>query len=213
MTDPRSPMPGSSASLIDRAKNILITPKTEWPRIDAEPATIQGIYTGYVMILAAIGPIALIIGQQAFGYAGYGVRYTPPIQMSLGAGVATYVLSLINVYILALVINALAPSFGGTQDQLKAFKIAAYSSTAAWLAGIFQIVPALAFLAIVGLYSLYLLFLGLPQLMRVAQDKAVGYIVVVIVVQVVLYLVVGMIVGALVYSFFAPQVPAITVRY
>lgn len=201
-TPPPGGMPGAPVSLIERVKNILVTPKTEWPRIDAEPATIGGIYTGYVLILAAIGPIALLIGQQVFGYSAFGVTYKPPIATSVGSAVLTYILSLVSVYVSALIIDALAPSFGGTKDQVKAFKVAAYSATAAWLAGIFQIIPMLAFLAIVGLYSLYLLFVGLPILMRVPADKAVGYVVVVIIVQIVLYFVVAMIVGALVLAFF-----------
>ena len=199
---PPSGLPGAPASLVERAKNILVTPKTEWPRIDAEPSSIASIYTGYVMILAAIGPIAALIGQQVFGYSAFGVTYKPPIATSVGSAVLTYILSLVSVYVSALIIDALAPSFGGTKDQVKAFKVAAYSATAAWLAGIFQIIPMLAFLAIVGLYSLYLLFVGLPMLMRVPADKAVGYVVVVIIVQIVLYFVVAMIVGALVLAFF-----------
>jgi hypothetical protein len=206
-------MPGVPASLIERVKNIILTPKTEWPRIDAEPATIGGIYTSYVVILAAIGPICLLIGQQVFGYSGFGITFKPPIGNSIAQAVLTYVLSLASVYVSALVIDALAPSFGGTKDSLKAFKVAAYSATAAWLAGIFQIIPMLAFLAIVGLYSLYLLYLGLPRLMRVAEDKAIGYTVVVIIVQIVLYFAVAMVVGALVLSFMGPALVAPVIRY
>lgn len=203
MTDgPSNPLPGAPASLVERAKNILLSPKTEWPRIDAEPASIQGIYTSYVMILAAIGPICALIGQQVFGFSALGITYKPPIGYSITSAVLTYGLSLLSVYVSSLVIDALAPNFGGTKDSLKAFKVAAYSATAAWLAGIFQILPALAILGIVGLYSLYLLYLGLPVLMKVPQDKAVGYTVVVIVVQIVLYFVVAMVVAALVASFF-----------
>jgi hypothetical protein len=208
-----NPMPGVPASLIERVKNIIMTPKTEWPRIDAEPATIGGIYTSYVVILAAIGPICMLIGQQVFGYSGYGVSWKPPIAFSITQAVMTYALSLVSVYLSALVIDALAPSFGGTKDSLKAFKVAAYSATPAWLAGIFQIIPMLGFLAIVGLYSLYLLYLGLPRLMRVAEDKAIGYTVVVIIVQVVLYIVVGMVVGVLIASFFNPAAMMPAVRY
>ena len=203
MTDgPTNPLPGAPASLVERAKNILITPKTEWPRIDAEPATIGGIFTSYVLILAAIGPIATLIGQQVFGFSAFGVSYKPPIGYSLTWAVLTYGLSLVTIYVLSLIIDALAPNFGGTKDPVKAFKVAAYSWTAAWLAGIFGIIPQLAILSIVGLYSLYLLFLGLPVLMKAPQDKAVGYTVVTIVIAIVLYFVVAIIVGALVASFF-----------
>lgn len=203
MTDgPSNPLPGAPASLVERAKNIILTPKTEWPRIDAEPASIQGIYTSYVMILAALGPIASVIGQQVFGFSALGITYKPPIGYSITFAVLSYVMSLVSIYLLALIIDALAPNFGGTKDQLKAFKVAAYSWTAAWLAGLFGIVPMLGILAIVGLYSLYLLFLGLPVLMKAPQDKAVGYTVVVILVAIVLWVVVSFVVGALVASFF-----------
>lgn len=202
-TPPPGGMPGAPGpSLVERAKNIILTPKTEWPRIDAEPATIGGIYTSYVVILAAIGPIAMLIGHQLVGISVLGVSYKPSIGYSVGFAVLTYILSLISVYVMSLIIDALAPNFGGTKDPVKAFKVAAYASTAAWLAGIFQIIPSLGFLAIIGLYSLYLLYLGLPLLMRVPQDKAVGYTVVVIVVYIVVYFVAAMIVGALVGSIF-----------
>lgn len=196
-------MPPRSKSLVERAKDILIQPKAEWPVIDAEPATIGGIYTSYVVILAAIGPLAMLIGHQLVGITVLGVTYKPAIGYSVGTAVLTYILSLVAVYVSALVIDALAPSFGGAKDQVKAFKVAAYSATAGWVAGIFNIIPMLGFLALIGaLYGLYLLYLGLPRLMRVSEDKAVGYTVVVVVVQIVLYLVIGMIVGALVASFF-----------
>jgi len=203
MTDgPTNPLPGAPASLVERVKNILISPKTEWPRIDAEPATIGGIFTSYVLILAAIGPIATLIGQQVFGMSFLGVSYKPPLGFTIATCVLTYVLSLVSIYVLSLIIDALAPNFGGTKDPVKAFKVAAYSWTAAWVAGIFGIIPQLAILSIVGLYSLYLLYLGLPVLMKAPQDKAVGYTVVTIVVALVLWFVVGIITAALVASFF-----------
>jgi hypothetical protein len=211
VTPPPPPggMPGAPASLIDRVKNILMTPKTEWPRIDAEPASVAGLFTGYAMILAAIGPIATLIGQQLFGYSFFGVTWKPSIGYSIGNAVIAYISTLVGAYVLGLIINALAPSFGGQQDQLKAMKVAIYCSTAAWVAGIFAIVPMLGLLAIFGLiYGLYLLYLGLPVLMRVPPDKLVGYFVVIIVVMIVLYFVIGMIVTALTATFFGAMGPA-----
>ena len=211
-TPPPGGMPGAPVSLFDRAKNILVSPKTEWPRIDAEPATIGGIYTGYVLILAAIGPIAMIIGQQVFGIGGFGYTWKPSIAYSVGSAVFTYLMSLGVVYLVSLIINALAPSFGGTQDPVKAFKVAAYSSTPGWVFAILNIIPALGWLgALLGLYGLYLLYLGLPRLMRVSEDKAVGYTVVVVVVWIVLFFAVAMVVGLLLASFFAATMPV--VRY
>jgi hypothetical protein len=204
MTDgPSNPLPGAPASLVERAKNILVSPKTEWPRIDAEPGSIQGIYTSYVMILAAIGPICALIGQQVFGFSGFGITFKPSIGYSITFAVLGYVMSLAMTYVLGLVIDALAPNFGGTKDPLKAFKVAAYAMTAAWIGGVLQLLPSLALIGLLFLlYSAYLIYLGLPVLMKAPQDKAVGYAAVVIIVQIVLYFVAAMIVGALVASFF-----------
>lgn len=200
---PPAPTPTGGKSLVERAKDVVLKPKEEWPVIDAEPATVASIFTNYVLILAAIGPIAGLIGAQVFGYSGFGITYKPPIGYSIAMALVTYAMTLASVYVLALIIDALAPTFGGTKDQVKAFKVAAYSMTAAWLAGIFGIIPQLAILGIVGLYSFYLLYLGLPRLMRVAEDKALGYTVLVIVAAIVLWLVIGIIVAALVGSFFS----------
>ena len=198
------------ANLIDRAKNIIVSPKSEWDVIDAEPATVGGIYTSYVVILAAIGPIATVIGQQVFGLYGF----KPPMEYTLVFAALSYVLQLVGVYVSALVIDALAPTFGGTKDSVKAFKVAAYSWTAAWLAGIFGIIPMLGFLAIVGLYSLYLLYLGLPKLMRVGEDKAVGYTVVVIVVDIVIVGLTMWVASLLVLSIVGPMMVApVVIRY
>lgn len=187
-----NPTGGAHAPLIQRVKNILITPKTEWPVIDAEPATIGGIYKNYVMILAAIGPVCMLIGLLVFGmpYVSFSMGYL------LAQAVIAYVMALIGCYVLALIIDALAPTFGGKKDMVKAFKVAAYSSTAAWVVGIFYLLPLLAILGLVGgLYSLYLLFLGLPVLMKTPADKSVVYTVAVIVAAIVIYVVIGAITG------------------
>jgi len=97
------------------------------------------------------------------------------------------------VYVFALIIDALAPSFGGEKNFLQAFKVAAFAPTASWLAGIFSILPALSILGILGLYSLYLLYVGLPRLMKTPPEKAMVYTVVVIIAGIVLSVVVGMV--------------------
>lgn len=196
---------GDSKPLAQRAKDIVVNPKEEWARIDAEPATIGGIYTSYVMILAAIGPVAAVIGALLFGYPTImGITYRPSAGTVIGGAVLSYALTLVGTYVLALVIEALAPTFGGVKDRLKAFKVAAYSATAAWLAGIFNLIPALSFLAIVGLYSLYLLYLGLPRLMRVPESKALGYTIVTILAAIVVWVVVGLIASAIMAAVAGP---------
>ncbi len=178
--------PGSfQQSLITRVKNIILTPTTEWDAIEKEPADIGGLYKNYILILAAIGPIAAMIKSIVFGYSLLGVTYRPGIAQAVGTAVATYLITLVGVFILAMVIDALAPSFGATRNRIQAFKVATYSGTAAWIAGIFGLLPGLGFLTLLGLYNLYLLYVGLPKLMKAPADKAMGYTVVTVVAAIV----------------------------
>jgi hypothetical protein len=184
-------------ALMDRVKNILFQPKQEWSVIDAEPASVGSLYTGYIIPLAAIGPLASIIGWSVFGLrVPFVGSMRIPIGFAVRNAVIVYVLGLVGVFVLSLIIDALAPTFGGQKNQTQALKVAAYSYTAAWVAGIFNLIPALALLGLLAaLYSLYLLYLGLPVLMKAPQEKAVGYTVVVIIVAIVLYLVIGIVVS------------------
>jgi hypothetical protein len=178
-------------NLVERVKRILLSPQTEWEVIDAEPTTPAELYTRYIIPLAAIGPVSQLIGYSVFGFMGYRV----PIGTAITYALATYTMTLIGTYVLALVIDGLAPTFNGTRSQIQALKVAAYSSTAAWVAGIFALLPVLSVLSIVGLYSLYLLYLGLPTLMKAPKEKAIGYTVVVIIAAILIFVVIGTIAG------------------
>ncbi len=193
-TPPASPASG----IIQRAKDIILKPKETWPVIAAESATTQSIYVPYVLLLAAIGPLAQFIGGQVFGITGFGFTYHPPLVSAFVSAIVSYGLALGTVFVLAVVIDALAPNFGGQKGQVQALKVAAYSATAGWVGGAFGLIPALSLIgALFGLYGLYLLYLGLPIVMKAPQDKALGYTVVVVVVAIVLFLIVGAIVAAL----------------
>jgi len=181
-------------NLIDRVKRILLSPQPEWEVIEGEATTPSALYTGYIMPLAAIGPIATVIGSSVFGIRVPlgGTTYGVPIGSAITGAIVTYVLTLVGVYVLSLIIDALAPTFGGTKSPIQALKVATYSSTAAWVAGIFVIVPGLAVLSILGLYSVYLLYLGLSALMKAAKDRAVAYTELVVVVEFVLMFMIGL---------------------
>lgn len=177
-------------ALMERVKKILLSPKQEWTVIDGETATPQQLYLGYVLPLAAIGPLASLIGMSLFGMGIGPVHFRMPFGAALRMAVVQYILTLIAVFVVALLTDALAPSFGGQKSSIQALKVIVYSMTAAWIAGIFMIIPALGILSIVGLYSLYLLYLGLPVLMKVPADKAIVYTVVVVVCTVVLFFII-----------------------
>ena len=187
--------------MIERIKNICITPKTEWPVIAEESVKTASLLTGYVLPLALIGAVAGFIGGSLIGHSVpfTGITYRTPIVTGLGLAVFTVVMAVVGVFILSLIIDALAPSFGGQKSGAQALKVAVYSYTPAWLAGIFQIIPLLGLLGILaGLYGLYLLYLGLPRLMKSPEDKALGYTAVVVICAIVLAVIMSVITGVIV---------------
>ena len=155
-------------ALVDRVKNIIMTPRTEWPRIAEEPATVGGLFTGYIMILAAIGPIAMAISMPVLG---------------VGVAIVTYLIGLGVTYLLALIVDALAPNFGGQKGFVQSLKLVAYSYTAAWVAGIFNLIPyvgrIVALLAMI--YAFYTFFLGAPVMGKSSAEKAALFTIVVVV--------------------------------
>src|SRR5438132_5103986 len=160
-------------NLISRTKNILLSPEQEWQVIDDEVTCVGGLYLGYIVPLAAIGPIASSIRMALFGISVPSMgTHRVPIVAAVRQGIAQYVMALVGVFVLALIIDELAPYFRGQENRYQALKVAAYSSTAVWIVGVLGLIPALSILWPLGLYSLYLLSLGLPVLMKVPQDKA-----------------------------------------
>ncbi|HEV2865816.1 MAG TPA: Yip1 family protein [Allosphingosinicella sp.] len=212
-TPPPGGMPGAPVSIVDRVKNILITPRTEWAVIAAERSSIQQIYTTYVLILAAIPPIAGIIGAMLFVPRIGGVSYGAPIGYLIAMAVFGYVVSLVIVFLMALIIEALAPSFGGTKDRLQAFKISAYASTPVWVIGILSLFPPLALLVwLAYIYVAFLIYQGLGPVLRVPEDKSIVFTIVIVVCYVGLIILISAIVGALMLSMFMASVSPVMIR-
>jgi len=184
--------------IVERIKAILTTPRTEWTVIATEPATVRGLYAGYIAIIAALPAIAYFIKNSLIGTSVLGITVRLPIGMGIVAMVLHYVVALVVVYVVALIINALAPTFEGQKDQVQALKTVAYSWTAGWVAAIAVILPWLGWLiAIAGaIYGIYLLYLGLPQTMKCPPDKAGSYTAVSVIIAIVLSWILYMIVAS-----------------
>lgn len=189
--------------VIDRAKNIIVQPRQEWTVIDTEPTTVGALYTGYIVPLSALPVLAAMIGMAVFGISVPILgSIKVPIGTALGRALISYVAGLIAIYILALVIDALAPTFNGTKNSVQALKVAAYAYTAWWVFGILAIIPALSIVGfLLGLYSIYLLYTGLPALMKSPPEKAIGYTFLVIVVGIVLVICTGLLITAVGFGF------------
>src|SRR4030042_6373839 len=185
-------------NLVARVQAILLKPKEEWVKIKDEPTTIQQLFVPYPVILAAIPAVAQFLGWAVIG--GFRIPYAGGSWMTraLLYAIFSYILSLVVVYALGFIINALAPNFSSPQSLPLAMKLAVYSMTPVWIIGIFNLIPALWALGILGsLYALYIMYVGFATpLMGTPKEKATGYFVVSVVVAIVLMAVVGLILGA-----------------
>lgn len=178
--------------LAGRVKEMLLKPRETWEKIKIEETSIKELYVSYAAILAIIPAAANFIGMTLIGTTFMGMRYHLPIGSGLVQAILQYVLSLVAVYVVAFVIDALAPSFDSRKNLVAAFKVAVYSFTPAWVAGIFGIFPILSVLVVLAsLYGLYLFYIGLPVLMETPKEKLIGYFIVVIVVTIIVWVLVG----------------------
>lgn len=181
------------AALLQRVLDILMRPRDTWLQIDAEDGNPARIYLGYLVFLAAIPAVAGFIGYSLIGVGAFGISVRVPVVQGLVSMVVGYVLSLAMVYVLALIANMLAPRFQAQQDMGSAFKLVAYASTAGMLGGVFSILPSLAMLGLLAaLYSVYLIYSGIPVLMKAPQEKAVGYTAALVVCGILAGIVVGL---------------------
>jgi hypothetical protein len=146
-------------NIIERVKNILITPKTEWDVINSETATPQSLLMSYVLPLAVISAVGPLV--QGFLFPGV---------LSLTFFLVTALIAFISVvltyYVSIYIIDALAPSFASEKDINKTAQLVAYSRTPGYVAGLLAFIPVLGpILGIVAwVYSIYVMYLGLAPL-------------------------------------------------
>ncbi len=187
-------------AIIDRAKNVVLSPKSTLEAAKAETPSIQDLII-YVAIVAIPTLIGIIIGYGVVGIGTFGFHFRVPLQWAVTWGIMQYVLSIIGVVVFGFVVNMLAPSFKSKQDQIQATKLVAYAATPGLLAGILNIFPPLSILAfLAGLYGLYILYLGIPVLMETPEDKKLIYFIVAIVVYIVIMAIVGAITSAVMWG-------------
>jgi hypothetical protein len=196
-------------NIVDRVKNILLAPAKEWEVIKGETWTTADLFTKYAIILAAIPAVAGLLGYSLFGLSyGFGT-----IKLGIGTpltwAILTYILSLVGVFVLGFIIDALAPSFSSTKDMVASLKVAVFASTPGWIAGVLNIFPAIGILvAIASIYGLVLLYMGLERVKSVPKDKMVGYFVVVLIAAILVYVIIGVVVDAIAFSGYALTRPS-----
>ncbi len=184
-------------NLVDRAKNILMKPKDEWQVIGSEEPVTQEIVVGYMLPMAAIPFVGTLIGTGLLGPLG--------IAIGIGMGIAGYISSILGTFLIALVVNALATSFGSEKNFGRSLQLVVYGTTAQWVGGFFNIIPFVGWLVSLAgwVYSIYTLYLGFPDTMKTPQDKIVIYMIVTVLVMIGLYFLLITILSAIILAILA----------
>jgi hypothetical protein len=160
-----------SEFILSRAYGLFRDPKEEWRQIRDEETTIPNILIGYVAPLAAIPIVCDLIGSSIFAHMLQG----EPGQAVIRA-VVTWIVSVALVGFLGILINVLSTNFDAERNDLAAQKIAAYSLTPAFLSGVFSLFPWLWWVSLFALAAMvFLMYRGLPILMKAPEDRALGY--------------------------------------
>jgi hypothetical protein len=188
-------------AIIKRVIAIITKPNDEWTVIKNETMSIADMYVKYAVIVAAIPAIAGFIGWVVIGRSyGFGT-FRMPVANALIWAILTYALALVSVYIVAFIIDVLAPSFGAQKDMNRSMKVAVFAATAGWVGGIFGLIPTLAILGMLcAIYGLYLLYTGLKSLKEPPQDKLVGYFIVTLIVSIIIFFLIGFIVASVAFG-------------
>ncbi len=180
--------------IVERAKAITLNPAATWPVIEAEKHDAKSLFVPYMLILAAIPAVASFIGLSLIGMGGFGVSFRIPIASGLAMMVTTYILTLVMTYGMGWLTSALAPTFGGQSNLVQGLKLAVFGGTPMMLAGVLNAVPALGIIGLlVALYSLYVMYLGLPVLMKNPKEKTIVYMVVLIIASIIAGVVLSMV--------------------
>ncbi|MCK5367672.1 MAG: DUF1282 family protein [Cyclobacteriaceae bacterium] len=190
-------------TLIDRIKNIIVTPNVEWGIIDQESDTPASLLKSYLLPLGIAGAIATFIGSAMIGTTVLGVKVGGTVAFGLNQAVISLLALVLGFYITTYVVDMLAPTFKSEKDINKTAQLVAYSNTPALLGALLAIIPAISWIgALFGLYGFYLLFLGLPVLKKTPDQQRMPYIIVTIIVLLVVYFVIAMILGAILAPIF-----------
>ncbi len=163
----------SGGVFLNRMKNLLFHPRSEWEVIKEEQTSYRRLFSGYLGLLVAIPPVSAVLQRVIFGR---GIVGNSSIGYVLTTKILWYFVILVNMVITAAVITAVSSKDDTGWIGLRGFKLATYAFTPAFLVGILMDIPRMNwFISAAVLYSLYLLYLGIRSLFEVEHKKAVWY--------------------------------------
>lgn len=184
-------------NLIDRAKKMLTTPKTEWLAVASETPDTSKVMTGYVVPFALIAAAAIFIGLALIGVYGFSSA-----ELGIYAAIAMFVQLVLTILIAAFIVDAFAPTFNSEKSLGRSVQLLGYGSTAVFVACLAYIFPRIGniFLILGAIYSAYLIYLGVAPLKKTPEDKQPVYTIICIGAMVGVYLIVNLIMERIIAS-------------
>lgn len=182
-------------NIIERVKNILLTPKTEWEVINGEAATSQSLLMGYILPLSIVAAAGSLLRGLLFA-GTFGLKYF------IISAVIAFIASVVTYYVSVIIVDMLAPSFGSEKNMGKSAQLVAYSGTPSYIAQLLSFIPVIGWLlSLAGwAYGVYLMYLGIGPLKKTPEDKKVMYLIVAFLVMIVLYFILVAIMGAIFFA-------------
>jgi hypothetical protein len=184
-------------NLIERVKNILITPKTEWEVINGETATPGSLFTGYVLPLAIVAAIGGVLKYFLFaGSLGLGIKFM------VVTAIIAFIASILSFYLTTYIVDMLAPSFGSEKNLGKSAQLVAYSGTPSYIGGLLSFIPIIGWLISIAawIYGVYLMYLGIGPLKKTPEDKKIVYMLVAFVIMIAIYFIIVAVLGGIMFA-------------
>lgn len=181
------------SKVLERVKQVIFHPKDTWETIKEEDVSVQELTRNYLLVLAAVPAVASFLGMWL---VGYWVSIKPLFRLSFGRALSHallgYILTVAGIWAIGKAIGFFASRFGSQISEKNAFALSVYSHTPFLAIGVLNIFPALSVLVLLaGIYSLYVLYLGLPVMAEVPEEKTLPFTIVLIVSMICIYLVIS----------------------
>ena len=173
-------------NLIERVKNIIVTPKTEWEVINREAATPGSLFTSYILPLAIFASLGSVIRY----FLTVGCMGTWGFKYVIAGALIAFIAVLLSFYLTALIVDMLAPSFNSEKNLGKSAQLVAYSGTPSYIGGFLSFIPVIGPIISIAAwaYGIYLMYLGIGPLKKTPEDKKVVYLIVAFIILIASYL-------------------------
>jgi hypothetical protein len=178
---------------------MIVSPAREWRIIGQERGSAKAIFFRYVFPMSLIPAVSSFIGYNFVGANGLLFRVSG-LYWGTAMAVDSFITSLTVYWLGFFFVDLMAPAFGARRESGRSAQLVAYAYTPAWLAGIFYLLPMLQELVVLGLYSVYLFYLGIPFLKPMPDDQRIAFTMSSAIVLIIIRFVMGLLIINIIYS-------------